>query len=74
MRAMTRRFLAEDGHGPHCMADVIAFGPQGFRHILATYFLKVMQDLRLAAEAIVDDPKTVYDHYAYWCRPKSDGR
>jgi hypothetical protein len=64
VRWMTKRFLAEDGSGPHCMPDVVAFGPQGYRLILVTYFLKTMKDLLYAAEAVVDDPKTVYDHYA----------
>ena len=30
----------------------------------ATRFLKTTRDLRVAAEAIVDDTKTVYDHYS----------
>jgi hypothetical protein len=61
---MTRRFLSEDGDEGHNIPGLLAFGPGGYRHILATHMLKATRDLLVAAEAIHDDPKTVFEHYA----------
>jgi hypothetical protein len=61
---VTRRFLSEQGREGPNMPGLLPFGPSGYRHILATHWLKETRDLLLAAEAIHDDPKTVYDHYA----------
>jgi hypothetical protein len=61
---MTRRFLSEDGEEGHNIPGLLAFGPGGYRHIVATHMLKATRDLLVAAEAIHDDPKTVFEHYA----------
>ena len=61
---VTRRFLSERGREGPNMPGLLPFGPSGYRHVLATHWLKETRDLLVAAEAIHDDPKTVYDHYA----------
>jgi hypothetical protein len=61
---MTRRFLSEDGDEGHNIAGLLAFGPGGYRHVVATHMLKATRNLLVAAEAIHDDPKTVFEHYA----------
>jgi hypothetical protein len=61
---MTRRFLSGEGDEGHNIPGLLAFGPGGYRHIVATHMLKATRDLLVAAEAIHDDPKTVFEHYA----------
>jgi integrase len=61
---ITRRFISEQGREGPNITGLLPFGPSGYRHIVATHWLKKTRDLLIAAEAIHDDPKTVYDHYA----------
>jgi hypothetical protein len=61
---MTRRFLSEQGQEGRNLPGLLPFGPGGYRHIVATHMLKTTRNLLVAAEAIHDDPKTVFEHYA----------
>lgn len=64
VRNMTFRFLAERGACEGGIPGLVAFGPQGFRHVVATYLLKKKRGLLVTALALRDHPKTVKDHYS----------
>lgn len=65
VRYMTGRYLADGGPAGTGIPGVVAFGPQLFRHIIATFLLKTKRmRLKAAALQLRDHPKTLIDHYA----------
>jgi hypothetical protein len=62
LRALHAEFLCRAEFGAD-FDQIVPFGPHGYRHIVATYFLKMVQNPWAAAESIDDEAKTIMDHY-----------